>query len=81
MPVILSTSSPAKSPAFTGQHHGAHAGIFLEPRAGFRDGFEHSRIKRVHFIGPIEPDVSDAVRHRQVDAIIHDCLLTLARVH
>jgi hypothetical protein len=61
----------AKSPAFAGEHRGAQASIVVEPRAGFGDRFEHSRIERVHLGRAIEPDFGDAVRDRQSDPIFH----------
>jgi hypothetical protein len=67
----LDIESGTKGPTFTRQHHGAHARNLLETRADLGEGFEHGRIERIHFVRPIEPDVGDAIRYCQVDAILH----------
>src|SRR5216683_8200744 len=72
MAATLSTSRPAqKAGALAGEHHGAQASIIFEPRAGFGDRSEHSRIEGVHLVGAIEPDIGDAVCDREPDAIFH----------
>jgi hypothetical protein len=67
----LDVETGAKGGALAGEHHGAQASIIFEPRAGFGDRSEHSRIEGVHLVGAIEPDIGDAVCDREPDAIFH----------
>ena len=66
---LLDVETGAKGEALAGEHHGAQASIIFEPRAGFGDRSEHSRIEGVHLVGAIEPDIGDAVCDREPDAI------------
>jgi hypothetical protein len=67
----LDVETGAKGAPFPGQHHCPQALIILEPRADLGDRLEHCRIEGVHLARAIEPDISDAVRDRQSDAIFH----------
>jgi hypothetical protein len=73
--------SGTKGAALAGQHHRTHAGIPLEARYSVGDGLEHGRIKRIHLVRTIEPDVGDAIRDGQPYAIFHDMISLDTRLH
>ena len=57
---ITHVEAGAKGPPLTRQDHGAQAGFDLQPFTGSNDRIEHGVIKRVHFIGAIEPYIRNA---------------------
>ena len=46
-----------------------------EPVAGRDQRLEHRGIERIHLVGADQPDIGNAVRHRDLDAIVHEAIL------
>src|SRR6186713_3076088 len=62
----------AERPALPGQYDDPDAFFPGEPLGRGHQRLKHRGIERVHLVGPHQPDVGDAVRDRNRDALLHE---------
>src|SRR5690606_34895754 len=59
----------AEAPALTRQDDDAHRRVALQPLPGIDQASEHGPVEGVQLVGSVEPDIGDAIGHRDGHAV------------
>src|SRR4029079_7156006 len=62
----------AERPSLAGQYYRSHALFLGKPFRCSDNRLEHRGVERIHLVRPNQPDVGDAVRNRDRDALLHE---------